>query len=351
LTRLVTALEIIAKALAQTANLSYGICANMHPTGILSLLLTILIGPSRELPEPTPSSEGTPEDRAVAYLAREVPRWSAENQCYSCHNNGDGARALYVAMRLGYELPQRVIEDTTRWLAEPEGWDHNGGEGEFSDKRLARIQFTSALAQAVLAGKVRDREVLRRAARRMAEDQVQDGTWASDASSTIGSPITYGQALATAQAVQVLRYTDPSGFQNQIDKASRWLDTAMVRNTMEAAAVLLGSPLVSATSNRQVDRAIEFLRTSQSVEGGWGPYANSPPEVFDTALVILALARCSARSELQPLVRRARTFLIEKQLEDGGWFETTRPAGAESYAQRISTSAWATMAILETRRR
>ncbi len=34
----------------------------------------------------------SPEARAVAFLAREVPRWSRENHCYSCHNNGDAAR-------------------------------------------------------------------------------------------------------------------------------------------------------------------------------------------------------------------------------------------------------------------
>ncbi|MFO1532763.1 MAG: ArsA-related P-loop ATPase, partial [Thermoplasmatota archaeon] len=35
------------------------------------------------------------------HLAREVPRWSAENHCYSCHHNGDAARALYAAARAG----------------------------------------------------------------------------------------------------------------------------------------------------------------------------------------------------------------------------------------------------------
>ena len=39
-----------------------------------------------------------PERRAVAYLARETPRWYAGNHCFSCHNNGDGARALFLAV-------------------------------------------------------------------------------------------------------------------------------------------------------------------------------------------------------------------------------------------------------------
>jgi hypothetical protein len=44
----------------------------------------------------------TPEERALVYLAREVPRWSVENKCHSCHNNGDAARALYQTKRHSY---------------------------------------------------------------------------------------------------------------------------------------------------------------------------------------------------------------------------------------------------------
>src|SRR5215203_5676976 len=58
----------------------------------------------------------TPEQRAIKYLSAEVPRWAVENNCYSCHNNGDGARALYTAKRLGYDVPAAALADTTRWL-------------------------------------------------------------------------------------------------------------------------------------------------------------------------------------------------------------------------------------------
>ena len=53
----------------------------------------------------------SPEDRAIAYLEDEVSAWSRSNGCYSCHNNGDGARALYeavaavfIANAIGFEL-------------------------------------------------------------------------------------------------------------------------------------------------------------------------------------------------------------------------------------------------------
>src|SRR5262245_13485980 len=77
-----------------------------------------------------------PEKRALAFLAAEVPRWSRENKCFSCHNNGDGARALMAAHRLGDRLPAGVLDDTLDWLKRPKRWDHNGGEGPFNDKIL-----------------------------------------------------------------------------------------------------------------------------------------------------------------------------------------------------------------------
>ena len=48
-------------------------------------------------------------------------------------------------------------------------------------------------------------------------------------------------------------------------------------------------------------------------------------------------------------IARGREYLVRRQLPDGSWVETTRPSGQESYAQRISTSAWALLAVLETR--
>ena len=88
--------------------------------------------------EPTAPEQwqASPETRALAYLAHEVPRWSRENKCYSCHNNGDAARALYVAMRLSLPVPSKALKDTSHWLARPQQWDHNGGEGPARTERL-----------------------------------------------------------------------------------------------------------------------------------------------------------------------------------------------------------------------
>src|SRR6185436_3093434 len=81
------------------------------------------------------------EAKAIRFLEREVPAWSKENGCFSCHNNGDGARALYAATRSGYRISRDALAGTTAWIVQPNRWEHNKGDPGFSDQRLANIQF------------------------------------------------------------------------------------------------------------------------------------------------------------------------------------------------------------------
>jgi squalene cyclase len=292
------------------------------------------------------AAQETPEDRATAYLAREVPRWPSENGCYSCHNNGDGARALFAALRRSLAVPPAATESTIQWLRTPGRWDHNKGEPGFSDKALARIQFAAALRGAVQAGSIRDKEPLLEAARLVAEFQKPDGSWRIDQGS-IGSPVTYGTALATAMAR--LSLAAAGGSMAAIASADRWLRETAVATVIEAGAILLGlEGSVDAPAREQARRCLEILGQGQNPDGGWGPYLKSASEPFDTAIVLLAVAPFESAAEW---VRRGRAYLAATQLADGSWPETTRPPRAESYAQRVSTTAWALEALLATRPR
>jgi hypothetical protein len=329
--------------------------ANPPRTLCLAALAVVAWVAVAEGAEPSPS----PEAKALGYLTAEVPRWSRENHCFSCHNNGDAAQALYAALRGSESLPAAALADTNRWLADPGRWDHNGGEGVFSDKRLARLQFAAALAAAVSAGQVGDRGALVRAAGQLASDQEPGGAFSLEGRDALGSPATYGRSIATRVLRDTLLAADRTRFRPAIDRAERWLSSLPVVSLLDAAAVL---PIVSTPEaaarpgwEAQRRRCLDLIRRGQSTDGGWGPYASSPPEPFDTAVVVLALVQAAAADttrdepDLRDLIRRGRGFLIASQNEDGSWPETTRPAGAESYAQRLSTAGWATRALLATR--
>ena len=90
------------------------------------------------------------ENRAVAFLSREVPRWKRENDCYSCHNNGDAARALLLAAARA--LGGSALDDRLDWLRQPARWDHNKTQRGVDDKPLARVQLRPPLQSAILHG-------------------------------------------------------------------------------------------------------------------------------------------------------------------------------------------------------
>ncbi len=291
-----------------------------------------------------------PEARALVFLAGEVPRWPRENHCFSCHNNGDAARALYGGLRAGYPIPQAALKDTNNWLSDQERWDHNGGDGPFSDKRLARLQFTAALAAARGSGQVKDPGHLVRAAAHLVRDQSPDGSWPLEGVTSLGSPTNYGLFLATYLARESLKSADPVRFREPIDRSGRWLAVHETKSLMDVSVALLVSAADrSPSASESRARCFAELRKGQSDDGGWGPFATSPPENFDTALALIALAESGSPAQTHDLISRGRGFLIARQQPDGSWIETTRPPGAESYAQRVSTSAWATLALIATR--
>jgi hypothetical protein len=276
----------------------------------------------------------SPVERALNYLSREVPRWQPNNGCFSCHNNGDGARALYAAGLL------EPVRSTTTWLNSPADWS-KASDAAASDKTLARYQFSAALTSAVQAGAIRDPTALNAAARSLASLQAPDGSWpVEDDGGAPGSPVTWGTTLATFFGRRTLLAA--GGNDGAVARAEMWLRGVSPRYIPDEAAVLLALP--SDPSIRK--RAIERFGRTQSTDGGWGPQQHAPAEVFDTALVLLALQAAGEKR----LVARGRDFLLHTQQPSGGWPETTRPSGSQSYAQHISTTAWAALALLSTGR-
>ena len=264
------------------------------------------------------------------YLEQEVPLWHQENHCYSCHNNGDAARALLIAHRMGAAVKVDSLRDTLAWLAQPERWDESPGQPGFSDKRLARIQFGVALVEAGRARLIEDGERLARAASLVASDQDEAGAWMVDPDSSAGSPVTYGPVLATHLARQILL---AAGRDKQAARAEAWLRARPARNVVDAAAKVFA--LADAA-------ALQLIERTQAANGSWSS------EAFDTALALLALREHRGRPGVADRIRRGRAFLLQSQLSAGGWTGTTRPPGAASYAQHISTTGWVVMALLAT---
>jgi hypothetical protein len=257
---------------------------------------------------------------------------------------------LYVAKQMTFSLPDRALADTTEWLMHPERWEENHGEAGFNDKKLERIEFANTMLAAFDAGVIADEKLIREAAAPLVETQDASGAWLVDPESAVASPATYGPALATYMARRVLERSGDPATAGAIRRADEWLLQAKAGSVMNASAIVMAfAGKADSRARGKIDEALALLIRAQSHDGGWGPYPNSPTEIFDSALAVLALAAVRDRPGIQDNIRRGRSFLIENQLPEGGWPETTRPAGGRSYAEHISTSGWAAMALLRTR--
>ncbi len=307
-------------------------------------------------PEQSPPATHAAAERAVAYLTVEVPRWRREHPCYSCHNNGDATRALIAASTRGHVIGN-AIDDTLAWLATPERWDANARRGGSEELPLARIQFASALGSMAALGRATS-GALNQAAVLLIVHQQDDGSWRLSESQLLGGATFYGTSLATAMARASLARAKTPDVERPLAKASAWLRTTRPVTVLDASAVLIGLERdTDPAAAIQRQRALDVLKRGQGPDGGFGPYVVSQSEPFDTALAVLALvgmrgveARTQAPRDLSDLndaIHRAREYLVATQNPDGSWPETTRPPLGESYAQRISTTAWSLLAVLE----
>ena len=307
--------------------------------------LTAAVG---QQPAPAPDAN-TAAARAVAYLREEVPRWRSEHPCYSCHNNGDATRALIAASSRGFAIGD-ALDDTLAWLSTPDRWAQNARRGSGSEELpLGRIQFASALASMVDTGRAKP-AALAQAAELLVTHQQDDGSWRLSDTQLLGGATFYGTSLATAIASRTLARASGSPAQAARARAAEWLRSADPAAVLDASSILLGLEHAAdpaAVSQRL--KSLDVLRRGQGPDGGWGPYVTSQSEPFDTALAMLAIAGQGTLSGDQlVMIQKARRYLTATQNDDGSWPETTRPPNGESYAQRISTTAWALLALLST---
>jgi squalene cyclase len=249
-----------------------------------------------------------------------------------------------------YAVTAETLTPTAAWLEKPEDWGKSGQTG-FGDQKLARIQFASALADAIDVGVVKDKTLLKRAAELLLTHQEADGSWQVDAPGATPSAVTYGPVLATFMARRALERADDARFKDAIARADAWLGSADIRSAVNAAAVVLSlESRTDAPSKASVDRALDALLNAQNNDGGWGPFPKTPAQPFETAMALLALNAVRARSGIESRIAKGRAFLVSVQFEDGGWPSAVESAAGGTYARHMSTSAWATQALLATKR-
>lgn len=239
------------------------------------------------------------------------------------------------------------MRELLSWLNQPDEWLKSTSEGVGESPILTYIQFGTARAEAVNAGIMFPApKVETKIFQKLVSTQSEAGFWHLEPEGNVGSPGTYGNALASYQAISLLKSAPSKIYGSTIQRCYHWAAGFEPKATIDVAAIaLILSDADSAPWKQRSKTWRLHLLKSQNQDGGWGPFPNRFSEVFDTAIASIALSQRSHIDENRDHLKQARTFLIGTQEEDGGWPETTRPTGGVSYAQHISTTSWALIAL------
>lgn len=293
-------------------------------------------------------------DRARRYLIAEEAAWRKDHRCFSCHNQGLALRAVWLAERQPSRLP--ADDPIARWVVEPGLWQVENRLGE-NDQSMADLLFARTALTAHRRGVIRlTPQTLQQIAQRVASHLETGDRWPSDATSPLASPLSLGPILGTHLACRVLSEAAPEAYTALVSRCRRQLFSHTPRNVPEAAAQLWAISSDWRQYQHAWHQAWTLIQQSQSLRGGWGPYAHSPPEAFDTAIAVIGLSEaighhCPDEQQIAAAIAKGRDFLLQVQREEGGWEATTRPPGRDSYAQHIATTSWALEALCRCRER
>lgn len=319
------------------------------------------------------ASVGGSIQRGVDWLARRVPMWNMEHGCASCHHQGDAALALLLAERHKYLTDRGPLAFTRDWCQNPERWSSNRGDPNVSDHRLAEVVFAFTLFrsfenESVGTLSANPRKASQLAMRMLIQTQTSDGDWRFGEHGELGSPITQGPILITGKAAAAIRFglsaesgnIDAPGAMalhakatQALERSRKWLANQRPRNLFEASSLILAllwsrdSEDQAVAANATAARLACRQMLTNGTQEGFGPYLNSPAENFDTGIALWALS-VDGRQRNAATIRRAQKYLLDQQQPGGYWTETTRLGDVESYAHRVSTTAWVVQALIES---
>jgi squalene-hopene/tetraprenyl-beta-curcumene cyclase len=220
--------------------------------------------------------------------------------------------------------------------------------------------YLSVAAAALPGQEAVSADELKRIAGHLLKHQEADGSWswASAPAKNRPPPVFESDEGATLLGYAALGPRVPADKGTKSDvrdahgRAAAWLAKTDPSDTTQAAAFRL---LVKALAREPADAlrpGIDVLLARQNPDGGWGQLRTAASDAYATGQVLYVLSLAGVGND-RPEVRRAVTFLVTTQREDGSWPMTPRSHPGATPAGNIVPityfgSAWATLGLVRT---
>lgn len=312
---------------------------------------------SAQKPPEKTSSVDLAIDRGLRFLAKDAMAWKSEHKCASCHHAALMVWAMREAKEFGRAVDEPVLAELTKWVA-------NSGDGKFG---LARpktapnafspkaMWFALALA-ADPKPDANSRQGMNRLLKTVKSEQTQEGSWTpwpetrppmfggSDESMTALAALATLPAAANGDA-EVARVRD---------RAVKWLVDTKTDDDPQSIAMRLVLWKRLGRPAKEYEPFVVRIKQRQNADGGWSQTADMASDAWATGQALYALAHAGVKGDDQ-VIRRAQTFLIQAQREDGSWPMKSRPAkpggkGSNSLVPITGAgSAWAVLGLVRSR--
>jgi hypothetical protein len=312
------------------------LCDISHSAGescdmrILIAILSLL-GPSAfaqaDSPQPTGDDVTATINRGLAFLAKDALAWKSKYNCASCHHAALVVWSMQEAKQHGHTVDERVLAELTKWVAE-------SGDGKTSVPRPDNIPnafnekavyFALALSANPKPDSV-SRDGLKLLLSTVKSDQVENGSWLSWPDTR---PPIFGNSdeRATALAALALLPTAETGDDSARaarDKAVQWLTDTPTDDDPQSVALRLLLWQRLGHSPEKLEPLLKRILARQNDDGGWSQTDSMPSDAWATGQALYALAHAGLKPD-HPGIRRAHSFLVKTQRDDGSWPMTSRP--------------------------
>jgi squalene cyclase len=217
--------------------------------------------------------------------------------------------------------------------------------------------YLSVMALSVPKQDAMSADALKRIAGHLVRHQEADGSWswASAPAKNRPPPVFESDEVATLLGYLALGPQVPADPKEKSEvrdartKAAAWLAKTKRTDTTQSAVLWL---LVKVQAKEPAQAEIDQLLGRQNKDGGWGQLKDAASDAYATGQALYVLSLAGVKNDRDE-VRRAVTFLVDKQKEDGSWPMARRGHPGVTPSDFVVPityfgSAWATLGLMRS---
>lgn len=309
--------------------------------------------------------------RGLALVTQAASHWQQHKTCFSCHHQTLPILAMTAAARVGFSLDKTWLEsqaETTHKYFEERIDDMNVGEhvpggsttAGYGMWALSMAQRPADKATAAIVTYLLKIQGVARLKGRAAPDlsRLPNARWTT----SCRRPPMQGSDIA--DTVLALIGMEKYATQDQRPQlteahaaADKWLAQAALATQEDRIWRLWGLHYLKGDAV-VMDAVRKVIGTAQREDGGWAASADLESDAFATGETLFVLCQ-TGTPHTEPMIQRARDYLIRTQLPDGSWlvksrvknkaqpyFENGDPHGEHQFLSTAAT-AWATAALAQ----